>query len=130
MLCFLFLFSFLNRWHPGPWSPCSVSCGLGIQTRELECVQELNAKLKMRVAPGACIEKPNIKRTGQCKKSPCISSNKEEHFYRAEINNSSAESSARWTTGPWESVNIPNYNHNHSNRLIFFQLYPNLINTN
>lgn len=27
----------LSRLIPGPWSPCSVTCGLGKQTRELKC---------------------------------------------------------------------------------------------
>lgn len=32
-----FVHSFLLRFVPGPWSPCSASCGPGTQTREVKC---------------------------------------------------------------------------------------------
>ncbi|CDW53306.1 I-set and TSP 1 domain containing protein [Trichuris trichiura] len=32
--CSLYYFS----WMPGPWKPCSTTCGLGVKTREVQCV--------------------------------------------------------------------------------------------
>ncbi|KAL3099002.1 hypothetical protein niasHS_000990 [Heterodera schachtii] len=33
-----------TRWHFGQWSPCSVSCGDGVQRREAMCVRESDAQ--------------------------------------------------------------------------------------
>ena len=49
-------------WTPGPWSQCSVACGLGLQTRNITCV-DLQGQLSSR-----CIEeKPKTWR--QCLKN-------------------------------------------------------------
>lgn len=34
----LSLLGFLYRWHMGSWGPCSATCGVGIQTREVYCL--------------------------------------------------------------------------------------------
>ncbi|KAL3867433.1 hypothetical protein ACJMK2_044635 [Sinanodonta woodiana] len=47
-----------NKWFSGPWSGCSVSCGSGLKTRDVVCVNEVQAVV---VADNNCIlsEKPN-----------------------------------------------------------------------
>lgn len=88
------------RWRAGPWSPCSATCGSGTQTRKLECVQELNPKLTMRVASGACIEKTDLKTTMQCKQAPCIfSRSSEARQIQSQVEPTSSE--PKWTTTPW-----------------------------
>ncbi|KAB7497517.1 A disintegrin and metalloproteinase with thrombospondin motifs 12, partial [Armadillidium nasatum] len=44
-----------GRWVPGEWSDCSVTCGIGVQTRPLLCKQVVSSSLTMMVPEGACL---------------------------------------------------------------------------
>ncbi|XP_068993678.1 ADAMTS-like protein 4 isoform X2 [Neodiprion pinetum] len=59
------------KWRAGVWSDCSVSCGTGYRTREMECVQEVTSALTMRVADGACIEPSLLPLREGCVIRPC-----------------------------------------------------------
>jgi len=62
------------QWIFTEWSGCSVTCGPdGVQTRELQCRQEISATLTMRVNDGACLSPaplalPKIR---SCNQTPC-----------------------------------------------------------
>ncbi|XP_044006634.1 thrombospondin type-1 domain-containing protein 4-like isoform X2 [Aphidius gifuensis] len=79
------------RWRAGSWSTCSVSCGSGIRLRELECVQEVNNLLTVRIADSACadIKTPSIKES--CEISIC----KNIFVVTTETNLN------KWITGDW-----------------------------
>ncbi|XP_051235929.1 ADAMTS-like protein 3 isoform X2 [Dicentrarchus labrax] len=69
---------------PGPWSPCSATCGAGRQTREVKCRVLLSfTKTEVDLPEGECGEdKPNLERPcnqGPCSKVPGISSGLEDH---------------------------------------------------
>nr|XP_050850774.1 thrombospondin type-1 domain-containing protein 4-like isoform X2 [Vespula vulgaris]XP_050850775.1 thrombospondin type-1 domain-containing protein 4-like isoform X2 [Vespula vulgaris]XP_050850776.1 thrombospondin type-1 domain-containing protein 4-like isoform X2 [Vespula vulgaris]XP_050850777.1 thrombospondin type-1 domain-containing protein 4-like isoform X2 [Vespula vulgaris]XP_050850778.1 thrombospondin type-1 domain-containing protein 4-like isoform X2 [Vespula vulgaris]XP_050850779.1 len=58
-------------WRPTAWSPCSVSCGTGVRTRDLECVQEIRSTLTVIVSEGACMEPRNLPISEMCNEAPC-----------------------------------------------------------
>ncbi|KZC12893.1 Thrombospondin type-1 domain-containing protein 4, partial [Dufourea novaeangliae] len=85
------------RWRAAePWSECSVSCGSGgTRTRKLECVQELNANLTMRVAAGACVQPPDLRTVEPCTKQPACTTGPElRHMH-------SQHDTPRWDVGAW-----------------------------
>lgn len=62
----------VGRWVLGEWTPCSVTCGDGIQTRDLSCKQEISATLTMRVHEGACLNPaPTAPRVRNCNAGHC-----------------------------------------------------------
>lgn len=74
------------RWVLGEWTPCSVTCGEGIQTRELTCKQEISATLTMRVNEAACLSAaPSLPRVRNCNLDHC----------------------AKWHTSEWGKVIFP-----------------------
>lgn len=89
----------LARWRPEPWSVCSVSCGVGTRTRKLECVQELNANLTMRVADGACLQPPDLRTVVTCTKPACTSAPELRHMH-------SQHDTPRWDVGAWGPCSV------------------------
>ncbi|EFX88574.1 hypothetical protein DAPPUDRAFT_191054 [Daphnia pulex] len=59
-------------WVLGEWTPCTVTCGDGIQTRDLTCKQEISATLTMRVNEAACLgAAPLVPRVRNCNLGHC-----------------------------------------------------------
>ncbi|XP_003494060.1 thrombospondin type-1 domain-containing protein 4-like [Bombus impatiens] len=82
------------RWRAEPWGECSVSCGIGTRSRKLECVQELNANLTMRVAAGACVQPPDLRSVETCTKPACTNGPELRHMH-------SQHDTPRWDVGAW-----------------------------
>ncbi|XP_042615423.1 ADAMTS-like protein 3 isoform X4 [Cyprinus carpio] len=59
---------------PGPWSACSVSCGLGVQSRQVKCRVLLSfTQAEVELPDEECDEdKPPLQRT--CDSGPCLAS--------------------------------------------------------
>ncbi|XP_059362386.1 ADAMTS-like protein 3 [Carassius carassius] len=59
---------------PGPWSACSVSCGLGVQRRQVKCKVLLSfTQAEVELPEEECDEdKPPLQRT--CDSGPCLAS--------------------------------------------------------
>ncbi|XP_075216571.1 thrombospondin type 1 domain containing lonely heart isoform X2 [Lycorma delicatula] len=66
----------IAEWVGGEWSPCSVTCGEGVQVRDILCRQEITADLIMTVAEGACLTppSPHLQRSRVCFLQPCSNS--------------------------------------------------------
>ncbi|XP_067205004.1 thrombospondin type-1 domain-containing protein 4-like isoform X2 [Linepithema humile] len=88
----------IARWRAEPWSECSVTCGIGSRTRRLECVQELNARLTMRVAAGACVQPPDLNTTETCNLPACLNLSNVGPALR---HMHSQHDSSRWDVGTW-----------------------------
>ncbi|XP_054999023.1 ADAMTS-like protein 3 isoform X7 [Sorex araneus] len=54
------------RWQTGPWGPCSASCGVGIQTREVQCLHPGESSAPLQDCPE---EKPHGLQA--CSQFPC-----------------------------------------------------------
>ncbi|XP_015186085.1 PREDICTED: ADAMTS-like protein 4 isoform X2 [Polistes dominula] len=97
------------RWRAGIWSECSVTCGLGKRTRKLECVQELNSKMTMHVASGACTNPPDLKTEELCSRPACPIMNTPElrHMQPLSVlvspstDKTYSQSNPRWNVGSW-----------------------------
>ncbi|XP_044599577.1 ADAMTS-like protein 4 [Cotesia glomerata] len=88
------------RWRADAWSKCSTSCGTGVKTRRLECIQDLNSKITMRVAAGACSQPPDLSTVGSCEGPPCPN-NQIPQVRQMETLDVSAGIPGRWEVGPW-----------------------------
>ncbi|XP_023290468.1 thrombospondin type-1 domain-containing protein 4 isoform X2 [Orussus abietinus] len=79
------------KWRSGPWSECSASCGKGVRVRELECVQEVNPMLTMRVPDGACMDLKTLPVSESCETSSCEDRSRMTH----------AAPAPYWDVGTW-----------------------------
>lgn len=72
-----------SRWQPSDWSDCSVTCGVGQQTRKLMCVHEISPNVLISVVDNDCLglDRPNT--TQPCQAVPCY----------------------KWASGRWSQVN-------------------------
>ncbi|XP_047474105.1 uncharacterized protein LOC125028674 [Penaeus chinensis] len=64
-------------WMPGEWGPCSVSCGIGVQTRPLLCKQQVSPNFIMMVPEGACLSPPTVSTSQVCEMGRCPSASPE-----------------------------------------------------
>lgn len=91
------------RWVVGEWGECSVSCGDGVQKREIVCRQEITPTLTMTVAEGACLTPPStLSRSRTCQRRPCSGSD------------------TQWSVGAWSQVLCARK----TNSLTFSQVWP------
>lgn len=72
------------RFVPGPWSPCSATCGPGRQTREVKCQVLLSfTKTEVDLPEEECGEdRPQLERAcnqGICTRVPGVSSGLHDH---------------------------------------------------
>ncbi|KAG7157127.1 Thrombospondin type-1 domain-containing protein 4-like 2 [Homarus americanus] len=76
-------------WMPGEWGPCSVTCGMGVQTRPLVCKQVVSPILTMMVPEGACLSPSTVPTSQVCEIGRCSSTTPE------------------WEAGPWSNCSAP-----------------------
>ncbi|XP_076351798.1 A disintegrin and metalloproteinase with thrombospondin motifs 9-like isoform X2 [Tachypleus tridentatus] len=62
-------------WKPGPWQPCSVTCGTGMQKRRVPCYN-LNGK---KINRKYCHHSMRPKRRRKCYKKPCKATSCQDH---------------------------------------------------
>ncbi|XP_054277848.1 thrombospondin type-1 domain-containing protein 4-like [Macrosteles quadrilineatus] len=86
----------IAEWVGGEWSECSVTCGEGVQTREILCRQEITTTLIMTVADGACLTPPSplLHRIRTCQRPPCAPPDQ------------GTERETQWQVGPWSECSV------------------------
>ena len=86
-----------SRWRMGSWTKCSVTCGIGIHTRDYECVQEVNSLLTVRVSDGACLESKSPPDNETCIMPACDNTKEIEIPKISKI-------TPRWDVSEWSPV--------------------------
>ncbi|KAK7077621.1 Thrombospondin type-1 domain-containing protein 4, partial [Halocaridina rubra] len=61
------------QWVAEEWGPCSVSCGLGVQTRILTCKMRLSPDQFISAPESSCPQTPSIPRAKVCELAACVS---------------------------------------------------------
>lgn len=61
------------RWVAEEWGPCSVTCGMGVQTRRLTCKMRLTPDQSINAAEAACPTSPAIPKAQVCELASCDS---------------------------------------------------------
>ncbi|XP_014772662.1 thrombospondin type-1 domain-containing protein 4 isoform X1 [Octopus bimaculoides] len=59
------------RWAPGEWSECSLTCGEGQMTRQVECKQKYSKTFFKRVSASACLNQTRLITVKKCQNKPC-----------------------------------------------------------
>uniref|UniRef100_A0A2C9KG03 PLAC domain-containing protein n=1 Tax=Biomphalaria glabrata TaxID=6526 RepID=A0A2C9KG03_BIOGL len=59
------------RWHLHEWSPCSVTCGRGLQKRVIECQKRISPTLTISVSASSCPQ-PQPPSRQYCQLEPCF----------------------------------------------------------
>lgn len=62
---------FCCRWTPGEWSECSLTCGEGQMTRQVECKQKYSKTFFKRVSASACLNQTRLITVKKCQNKPC-----------------------------------------------------------
>lgn len=85
------------RWTITDWSPCSVSCGLGVQTRGIVCRQQIDSEMTMNAVESSCPSPmpSNVILSKACQKPSCITAAVQ-----------SDDDRARWIVGTWSRVSV------------------------
>ncbi|XP_011298337.1 ADAMTS-like protein 4 isoform X3 [Fopius arisanus] len=87
-------------WRADAWTECSVTCGTGVKTRRLECIQHLNSKLTVRVAAGACPQPPDLSTVTSCTGPPCPNVQVRQMSH---MTSHQRDTTPRWHVGAWSS---------------------------
>lgn len=69
-------------WVPEAWGPCSVTCGLGVQTRVLACKMRISPDQYITQPEGACLTPPTVPKAQVCELAAC-------------------DAAPTWQTGEW-----------------------------
>jgi hypothetical protein len=75
-----------------------VTCGEGIQKRDLMCKQEISPTLIMKVVEGACLTPPVLSKTQKCVLPPCL------HHTSQSPQQQEEQWKSSWQAGQWGKV--------------------------